>query len=256
MSKSSLLNGVFAPAPRYMMRLALVEKLLAELPESIESFLEIGPGMGDLSLYLCRLFPGAMGDLYEISEKSIAILKARVPSTVPLSIHYEDFLGLKGQNYYDLAIACEVFEHLEDDEQAFSKIYQLLKEGGYFLFSAPAGMKKWGPADEYGGHVRRYERNELERKLNNNGFSILHLWSYGFPLTNLTNLLSKRYYARANARMKLSQAESTKRSGAERTIARWLHRFPMKAMMRPFVACQDFAKETGCGDGFLVLARK
>lgn len=256
MSVPSLLNGVFAPAPRYMMRLALVEKLLQKLPDSCSSFLEIGPGMGDLSLYLSQRFPNATGDLYEISEESIAFLKSRIPPAMPLSTYHADFLALDAHDFYDLAIACEVFEHLEDDTRAFRKIYQLLKKGGYFLFSAPAGMEKWGPADQYGGHVRRYERNELEEKFHIEGFTILHLWMYGFPITHLTNPLSNKYYARMNAQKKLSQAESTKRSGTERTVARWLRRLPVATLMIPFFACQNRVKETEHGDGYLVLARK
>ena len=51
-SEVSILDTLVTPAPRYLMRLALIEQLVARLPTNIRSFLEIGPGMGDLSLYL------------------------------------------------------------------------------------------------------------------------------------------------------------------------------------------------------------
>ena len=40
----SILDTLVTPAPRYLMRLALIEQFTSRLPASIRSFLEIGPG--------------------------------------------------------------------------------------------------------------------------------------------------------------------------------------------------------------------
>ena len=58
-----------APAPRLLMRLALMPKLLDTIPADISNILEIGPGMGDLSCYLTQNFPLAHELLIDISEQ-------------------------------------------------------------------------------------------------------------------------------------------------------------------------------------------
>ncbi len=41
-------------------------------------------------------------------------------------------------NYFDLAVAFDVLEHIENDQKAVAEIYRVLRPKGYFIFTVPA----------------------------------------------------------------------------------------------------------------------
>jgi SAM-dependent methyltransferase len=254
--RPSIFAHVSAPAPRLLMRMALVEHLVDAIPAGSQNILEIGPGLGDLSLYLASRFPQAHGLLMDISERGVGMLKKRIEGIPRLSVVAGDFRGQQQRGLYDLVIACEVFEHIQDDDSAFNAVHQLLRPGGYFIFSAPAFMRKWGYADEYAGHYRRYERAEVESKFQQHAFRIEKLWCYGFPITHLLRFAHQTYYRKQVSRQQLSMDEATKRSGTERSFVNRFSSLPIAALMAPFFFLQNLVKNTDIGDGFLVLARK
>jgi SAM-dependent methyltransferase len=251
----SIFDFVLAPAPRYLMRLALIERLIRTLPNPVSRFLEIGPGMGDVSVYLASVFPDAHGVLMDFSEQCVELLGERVKSQPRLQVVNGDLYTLQDESSYDLVVACEVFEHLEDDALAFRKVAELLRPGGYFLFSVPSHQRKWQQADIYAGHYRRYERDELLDRFKGNGFDIDVLWIYGFPLMQLLYPLRQLYYWYQKNRS-YSKADASKQSGIERSLAKRLPAHAMVSVMRPFLFCQDLVKNSQLGDGFLVLAHK
>ncbi len=252
----SLLKDIAAPSPRYLMRLSHVEKLIRSLPATPASFLEIGPGMGDVSSYLMKRYPGIRGHVTDTSQDSIDIVNRRLMGHDNLTLAVSDFTLMPGSGNFDLIVACEVFEHLHDDNAAFATVHRLLADVGYFLFSVPAFMKKWGSADLYGGHVRRYEKDLLRQQFADHGFQIVHFWAYGFPVTNLISPLSRFYYHMAQKRSPLTQQQSTNRSGTERRLVIRLRRLFNRTLMKPFFLCQDLFKECNLGDGYVVLAKK
>ena len=251
----SIFDFVLAPAPRYLMRLALIEQLIRVMPHHVSRFLEIGPGMGDVSVYLAAVFPEAHGVLMDFSEQCVELLGERVKSQPRLQVVNGDLYSLQHESAYDLVVACEVFEHLEDDALAFRKVAELLRPGGYFLFSVPSHQRKWQQADIYAGHYRRYERDQLLDRFKRNGFDIDALWSYGFPLVQLLYPLQQLYYWYQRNRAH-SKTDASKQSGIERGLAKRLPAHAMVSVMRPFLFCQDQVKNSELGDGFLVLAHK
>lgn len=255
-SSSSIFDNIAAPAPRYLMRLALIAQLVEQLPPKIRRFLEIGPGMGDISLFLADHFPEASGDLVDFSDESIRILRERIAHIGRLSVRHSDITHWQQTAEYDLVIACEVFEHIENDNAAFQSVSRLLRPGGYFLFSVPAFQKKWQAGDEYAGHYRRYERNELASKFALHNFQINVMWCYGFPVTQILYPLREAYYRFRLRRNTLNKQDATKISGVDRALATKLRCIPIVTLMKPFFALQNFSKDTDHGDGFLVLARK
>lgn len=255
-SNFSLLDNIAAPSPRYLMRIALLEDLIKLLPATTRSFLEIGPGMGDVSNYLINYYKEIHGDITDISENSIDIVRQRLNNCSDVTLSVSDFTQLPGSGLYDLVVACEVFEHLKNDDDAFNAVHRLLAKDGYFLFSVPAFMNKWGPADQYGGHIRRYEKSPLQQQFHDHGFRIIHFWTYGFPVTNIINPVSRLYYHLAQKKSPLTQQHATKRSGTERTLAQKLRFLPFVTLMKPFFKIQNLVKELNVGDGYIVLARK
>lgn len=238
------------------MRLALIAKFVQRLPTNIRSFLEIGPGMGDLSLYLSRRFPEANGILLDFSSDCIEILRQRTANNPRLQLRTGDFMTMSHGEHHDLVIACEVFEHINDDITALRIVSKMLHPGGYFIFSAPAFMRKWQRADEYAGHYRRYERAELIEKFSASGFHIDALWSFGFPVTQLLYPARQLYYGLSRRGQHLSKEDATKRSGIDRPLIGRNRAIWLANLLRPFYFLQNQVKNTDLGDGFLVLAQK
>lgn len=252
----SIFKHALAPAPRLLMRLALIPELVKQMASAPRRILEIGPGLGDLSMYLRSRFPDSQQVLMDISEGGTARLRERVAPFSAMSVLTGDFRELGPDQRFDLLVACEVFEHIEDDESAFAAAHRLLTDDGYFLFSVPAHTRKWGPSDVYAGHFRRYERDALVAQFARHGFTVEHTLSYGFPLTQMLAPAYKYYYSRLLTRAPLSMTEATKRSGTERTLVQRFARLPVATLMSPLFLCQRLVKRSQIGDGYLMLARK
>jgi len=256
MTGPAIFDQVLAPAPRLLMRLALVPELLETIPAAPARMLEIGPGLGDLSIYLASRYPAAKGVLMDISEAGIAQLQARTAPLPNLSVLHGDFQALPAAGAYDLVAACEVFEHIEDDEAAFAAVHRLLAPGGHFLFSVPAFERKFGASDRYAGHFRRYERAPMLAQFARHGFEVQAVRCYGFPLTLLLWPFYKLYYGSLLKRAPLDMQASTKRSGTERTLVSRFAWLPVAKLMAPLLLCQHMVRRGNLGDGYLVLARK
>ena len=102
---------------------------------------------------------------------------------------------------FDLAVALDLLEHLEDDHRALAEIYRVCKPGGYLFATVPACQWIWSRHDEVLGHRRRYSAADLGRKVREAGFAISKL-SYVvttvFPLAAAYRLM-RRSAAKTNA---------------------------------------------------------
>ncbi len=73
---------------------------------------------------------------------------------------------------FDTAVSFQVIEHIEDDATALKNTLRLLKPGGRLLLMVPAHQALFGDMDEALGHFRRYEEEDLRKKLTQAGFEI------------------------------------------------------------------------------------
>ncbi len=69
-------------------------------------------------------------------------------------------------------IMADVLEHCKDDTKMMFNAYNLLNKGGKFIITVPYHLFFWTKNDEARGHVRRYSKKELIRKLKENNFEI------------------------------------------------------------------------------------
>ncbi|HEV3472734.1 MAG TPA: class I SAM-dependent methyltransferase [Actinomycetota bacterium] len=81
---------------------------------------------------------------------------------------------------FDTVIASEVMEHIPDDETALREIARVLRPTGRVAVSVPRrGPERicWALSDEYhaaaGGHVRIYDRAELEGRMSRAGLRVV-----------------------------------------------------------------------------------
>ena len=135
-------------------------------PYSSKSFLEIGCGTGIVMAVLERL--GFIVTGLDVNEKALSYAVKRTKG----KLIRQSIFGFKSKKYYDIVGAFDVLEHIRDDEGFLKACHSLLSPKGHLLLTVPAGMSLWSPVDTLSGHQRRYEYEELSKKLNNAGFTV------------------------------------------------------------------------------------
>ena len=86
---------------------------------------------------------------------------------------------------FDVIMALDLIEHLDDDVQALQEFGRLLKFDGSLIIFTPAFNFLWSLQDEVGNHRRRYTAGELRQKLERVGLDIVKLTyvnTFLFPL--------------------------------------------------------------------------
>lgn len=63
---------------------------------------------------------------------------------------------------FDLVLALDVLEHLDDDVTGLSELARILKPGGLLLITVPAFPSLWGTQDIVSQHRRRYTKQSLQ----------------------------------------------------------------------------------------------
>lgn len=62
---------------------------------------------------------------------------------------------------FQLVLATDIIEHVDDDMRAISEIRRVLAPGGTAIISVPAFQSLWGLQDEVAHHKRRYRKKAL-----------------------------------------------------------------------------------------------
>ena len=249
-----LLDHVTAPAPRYILRLSLLENIFRQkLPAHRYSSIEFGPGLGDVSSYLMHDPQCSELTLVDFSEQTLDMLRQRFKESDAIEYLCADLENLSTGTTFDIVLAFEVLEHIDEDARAFAKLSALTKPQGYFIMSVPAYRKKWQKQDVHAGHIRRYERSELREKLTNAGFGNVQIIDYGFPLTALMYPLRQTLY---KPDMGSSLQDRSKKSGISRPLFSRIPLWLLRPFYFPFIRLQDIFINKDLGDGFIAIARK
>lgn len=141
-----------------------------------QNCMEIGCGTGFVLSNIAKAFSGRTYAGSEVYCEGLNFAKARLPSGVEL--FQMDAQAIPYQGHWDLLAACDVLEHIENDQLAIAQIHQALKPGGGLLITVPQHAWLWSRQDEMACHVRRYSRVEIEEKLLSAGFEILDIQSF------------------------------------------------------------------------------
>lgn len=83
---------------------------------------------------------------------------------------------------FDLVLATDIVEHVDEDALAISEILRVTRPGGYVLFTVPAFQSLWGLQDDVSHHKRRYRRSHFNRLLQDAGFSVERSYYFNFFL--------------------------------------------------------------------------
>jgi len=82
-------------------------------------------------------------------------------------------------NSFDLVIASDCLEHMEDDCQTLKEWKRILKPNGKLIIFVPAWKTLWSNLDRISHHYRRYSYSDLKMKLIGADFNIhrLSFWN-------------------------------------------------------------------------------
>jgi len=134
---------------------------------------DVGAGVGHMTEHL-RGMPGVRRAVaVEPDGRFCARHRAQFPGHELVQGTVRD---LPAGSAWDAVLSINVLEHIEDDEGELKQYAALLRERrGTMCLFVPARPELYAPIDKDFGHFRRYEKPELQRKLQSAGFVIRRL---------------------------------------------------------------------------------
>jgi SAM-dependent methyltransferase len=86
-------------------------------------------------------------------------------------VRHGDVCGIPvADQSFDLLLATDIIEHVDDDAKALGEIARVLRTGGKALITVPAFPMVWGLQDRVGQHKRRYRLQQLADRVARAGF--------------------------------------------------------------------------------------
>lgn len=105
----------------------------------------------------------------ELSEEAVRYARERGRDVEQGSIDRLPFAA----GEFDLALALDVVEHVQDDLRALKELGRVLRLGGWLLVTVPALEMLWSAHDVANGHYRRYTLDELQGRMREAGFEVV-----------------------------------------------------------------------------------
>lgn len=220
-------------------------------------FLDAGCGLGDVVLYLAK--KGWYGKGIDFSNEAIAIARQNLKQFSEVTIEEKELFSERGT--YSTIILWDVLEHIKKDRELLLILNQNLttqEGGGFLVISVPTNKKEWRWDDEFYGHQRRYEPEEIKNLLSQTGFAVKEFWDFTFPVFWLmrrlyTWLLKDRSLKRSQEKEKLTKISTLNDAwdiGRMTSIVNW------KIWWKPVFFFQRRFRRTNLGHEALILAQK
>lgn len=98
-------------------------------------------------------------------------------------IHKGDICAMPfADSSFDLVLATDIVEHVDDDTGAMSEIARVLSPGGTALITVPAFLSLWGTQDEVSQHKRRYLRKPFAAIVSGARLRIIKCYYFNYLL--------------------------------------------------------------------------
>ena len=140
-----------------------------------ESFLEIGCGTGFVLSGIKEALPEISLTGSEVFSAGLGFAAQRLPG---VELFQMDARRIPFTEEFDVIGAFDVLEHVKEDSEVLSQMYQATRKQGGILLTVPHHPFLWGPADDYARHVRRYKSQELKHKVKRAGFDVIRITSF------------------------------------------------------------------------------
>lgn len=142
--------------------------LVASLAARQGRRLEVAPGLRP------RL-PLEGTQFVDISVPAVSKLRARGASALMGLVSSLPF----ADGVFDLVCALDIVEHVDDDDGALSELSRVAVSGAVLLLSVPLHPSQWMAFDDFVGHRRRYEPEQLLAKLGKYRYTVERSAVYG-----------------------------------------------------------------------------
>jgi SAM-dependent methyltransferase len=143
-----------------------------------ESILDLGCGSGNLLKNTISEHHDVTG--IDILPEAVKYCKKRIPDANFLQADATSIPFKKKR--FDLIIALDVIEHIEDDLNFLKEVRSTLKDDGKIIITAPAYQSLFSKWDRIQGHFRRYSTKKLVSLTEKAGYSITYKNYYNFFL--------------------------------------------------------------------------
>jgi SAM-dependent methyltransferase len=172
-----------------------VDNFIPPLLDTFRPPLTAGCGTGINLKYLQIL-----GDVYGLDNSKNALKFSRIRGLHSLVCGSVDKLPFKNE-LFDLVLALDVIEHMDEDISAVRELNRVLKPGGRLIIAVPAFQFLWTSHDLAVHHKRRYTRSGLLNILRLNGFENekATYWNFFLFLPVAIVRLLKRFHRSGNA---------------------------------------------------------
>ena len=226
------------------LRLALINRHLRALNPA--SVVEVGCGQGAMGYRLARQFDY---EGYEPDEVSFASTHAHL-TRLGRGKAVNAPLPESPPQVFDMLVAFEVLEHIEDDIGALA-LWARWVPGGYIMLSVPAHPERFGPWDRIVGHYRRYSRESLTTAFESAGLSVVSIEAWGMPIGYLSETV--RNLCAGSREPSRDMNADTAQSGRLLQPPAWLGR-AVEWSMAPFALLQRPFRRSNFGTGYVALA--
>ncbi len=176
----------------YQARRAITERVFWEkLPAKNLKILSVGCGTG-AELEHIQQFGNVVG--VDIDPQVVSFCRAK-----GFEVIEADILSTQlPPESFDVVVAMDVLEHIQEDYKALERLVYAVKKGGLLLITVPALECLWSSFDEEGDfpHVRRYTKKSLTDLIRSQSLQIKKLSYYNsflFPIAYLMRKSNKSF---------------------------------------------------------------
>jgi len=157
--------------------------------KKVFTFLDAGTGLGQHAAFISRHFPHAdvLGidvDKKQVKDNQYFAVKTKLKN---LNFKQASLLQIENIDKFDTILCASVLEHIENDKQVLSLLYSALNQKGYLIVYVPTSERRVFPflqrkihsmtksksAKHPHDHARYYSVDELQKKLEQSGFTIV-----------------------------------------------------------------------------------
>ena len=171
-------------------------KIVTEFLPKGKKFLDIGCGTGELLNRINNRYCKLVG--IDIDKNSVKFATQKIKYRKNISIIQSSLKDFKGKNF-DVCVALDFLEHLDNPRLALNKIYKLLKEGGKVIFTFPNFYDKFfiflntKIIKKQYEHKVSYSFFGWNNIIKSAGFKVKYVRSIDFPILHF-DILARKFY--------------------------------------------------------------
>lgn len=147
-------------------------------PDNVSAILEVGSSDGHLLRALKSAYPDSLLVGAEVAPQALTTIAKEQPGIPLLQLDILD-CPLERKSF-DVVVALNVLEHIEDDRGALRNMADLLTDKGLLIIEVPAGPHLYDAYDKQLHHFRRYRMSEVMEKVQAAGLKVIKSTHVGF----------------------------------------------------------------------------